>query len=985
MSVPSFVIVQGIVIGLGYGLLAMGLVLIYRTNRVLNFAQGQLGVVAAVFMVKCFYDFGFNYWFALVLAVAMAAAVGALSELLLRRLFNRPRVLVMVATIGLSQVLFVFTALPFIRPKNLYKPFPVPIDTSFHIGTYLFTPGEVLTLIVAPLVAIALAVFVKWSRWGLAMRAMAENSDSARLSGVWVRRTSTVAWTAAGVLSAFTAILASPGQTSSLTQVLSPELLLLALTAGMVGAMVNLTVAFVAAIGIGIIQEILVWNLNNTSQVDLILFGLVMVVLLVRIAALQTGSRREERSNWLEGARTQRRDDSPLRRGVGMTGVVAAVVIAAFLPLVISVGNSFLFSQICIYAVIALSLTVLTGWAGQVSLGQFGLVACGALIASHLGSSVNLVVMMVLAGAVTAVIAVVVGLPALRVRGLYLAVSTLAFGLWFMGAVLNTTCWTVPLVNKELCTGLPNPQSTLIPPPSFFGISLSSARGFAWFSLALLVVSVVIVRMWRDRGIARRLIAVRDNETGAGAMGIPISRSKVLAFALSGFIAGYAGVCLAFATQRFSTDTFDPTYSILVVSMVVIGGLGSIDGAVLGALYLVGLPAIFGTTSTIQFLTSGLGLLAFILYLPGGLADVLHRLGDLVTLGVERYLDRRGAGAPPGPEVAPSPVGGEPPSADDHRAAELGTTGAGSGAPAPHEDAARRPAHTPARLDMEGISVAFGGVHAVDEADLSADPGVIVGLIGPNGSGKTTMLDVISGIVTPQAGTVQLDGESLIEYLPEEHASLGVVRSFQDCRLFPELTVEEVLWLTQDAERPVGVVATTLQMPWARRTEAQKRTAADNVIRSFGLERFRKHPIAQLSTGTRRVVDLASILLARPRLLLLDEPTAGIAQREAEAFVPLLRRLHELADTTIVLVEHDVPLVFALCTKVVMMETGRIVSAGTPEEVRRDPRALAAYLGASEEALAVSGAVAPSVGTSVGSSAPAGSSTTAGGTITASE
>ncbi len=394
MSIPSFVLVQGVITGLSYGLLAMGLVLIYKTNRVLNFAQGQLGVVAAVFMVKCFYDFGFNYWFSLVLSLILAAAVGALCELLLRRLFNRPRVLVMVATIGLSQVLFVFTALPFIRPQNLFRPFPVPFDISFRIGTYLFTPGQVLTLIAAPIVAIALAAFIKWSPWGLAMRAMSENADSARLSGVWVRRTSTVAWTLAGALSAFTAILAAPGQTSQLTEVLSPELLLLALTAAMVGAMVSLTAAFVSAIGIGIIQEVLVWNLSSTNQVDLVLFGLVMLVLLVRIAALRTGSRLEVRSTWLENTRVQQRKEGTLRKRVGTTGVLLSVIGAALLPLVVSVGNSFLIAQICIYAVIALSLTVLTGWAGQVSLGQFGLVACGALMAAHLGTSVPLVLLM---------------------------------------------------------------------------------------------------------------------------------------------------------------------------------------------------------------------------------------------------------------------------------------------------------------------------------------------------------------------------------------------------------------------------------------------------------------------------------------------------------------------------------------------------------------------------------------------------------------
>ena len=269
---------------------------------------------------------------------------------------------------------------------------------------------------------------------------------------------------------------------------------------------------------------------------------------------------------------------------------------------------------------------------------------------------------------------------------------------------------------------------------------------------------------------------------------------------------------------------------------------------------------------------------------------------------------------------------------------------------------AARDASGPARLEVDNVVVAFGGLQAISGADLCAEPGAIVGLIGPNGSGKTTMLDVISGLVSPDAGTVRLDGESLVEYLPEERVALGVVRSFQDCRLFPELRVEDVLLLTQDALRPVGVLSSTLQLPWARRSERSKRAALDQVMGAFGIERFRHHRIAHLSTGTRRVVDLASIVLARPRLLLLDEPTAGIAQREAEAFVPLLRRLHEVAETTIILVEHDVPLVFELSTKVVMMETGAVVSSGTPAEVRHDPRALAAYLGASDEALAVSGA-----------------------------
>jgi len=279
----------------------------------------------------------------------------------------------------------------------------------------------------------------------------------------------------------------------------------------------------------------------------------------------------------------------------------------------------------------------------------------------------------------------------------------------------------------------------------------------------------------------------------------------------------------------------------------------------------------------------------------------------------------------------------------------------------------------PAHLRVEGLRVRYGGVQALDDVTFDAEPGEIVGLIGANGSGKTTTLDVISGLVRPQAGTVRLDGIDLGEHLPEERLRVGMVRSFQDCRLYPELTVLDVLLLSEDARHEVAVIPTTLRLPWARRAERRKLEAADQVIAAFGLERFRHHRTAELSTGTRRVVDLASIVLARPRLLLLDEPTAGIAQREAEAFIPLLRRLHQVADTTIVLVEHDVPLVFELCSTVIVMELGQVVAAGPPEQVRADPRALAAYLGASDEALMASGPVAEGGERSGGSGGTSGS------------
>jgi len=263
---------------------------------------------------------------------------------------------------------------------------------------------------------------------------------------------------------------------------------------------------------------------------------------------------------------------------------------------------------------------------------------------------------------------------------------------------------------------------------------------------------------------------------------------------------------------------------------------------------------------------------------------------------------------------------------------------------------------TAARLELRDVVVSFGGVRAVDGVNLVVEPGEIVGFIGPNGSGKTTLLDTISGQLLPAAGAVMLDGDDLVDHLPEDRAELGLVRSFQDARLYPDLTVEDTLLVAEDARHPVGLFATTFGLPSARRKEAAKRATVAALLQQLGLVRFRHQPISELSTGTRRIVDLAAIIAAQPRLLLLDEPTAGIAQREAEAFGPLLRRLHELTDATICIVEHDVPLVVDLADRLVVMDTGKVVSSGPVADVLRDPVAIEAYLGASQEALARSGA-----------------------------
>jgi ABC-type branched-subunit amino acid transport system permease subunit len=474
---------------------------------------------------------------------------------------------------------------------------------------------------------------------------MAENGESARLAGIDVRRLSTVAWLIAGVLSAITVILASPSKGSAFTEVIPLDLLVRALAAALLGAMVSLPLAYAAGIAIGVVQSIAAFNVPAASNIEVLIFAVLVVALVVRSRGLRVGGRDEERSSWRFASDDTRATDDRLRRRVGLSGAGVALAVAAIAPLFVTEGRAFLYGRIELFAVVALSLTILTGWAGQLSLGHFALVAVGALLAARVGTSIPLVLLVPIGGLVTALVAIVVGLPALRIKGLYLAVSTLGFAVLMQVAIVASPCWTMPIAHNTVCTGLPDPASTLLSRPTFLGLDVSSDRAFSYLCLGLLVLSLLAARTWRDRGIARALIAVRDNEAAAAAMGIRVVRVKVLGFALSGFLAGAAGVCFAFLTERLNTETFTAPQSILIVSMAIIGGLGSVPGAVLGALYLIGLPAFFGSTQTIQFVTSSIGLTLALLYLPGGLSVPLRRFGDGVTALVRQALERDGRSA----------------------------------------------------------------------------------------------------------------------------------------------------------------------------------------------------------------------------------------------------------------------------------------------------------------------------------------------------
>jgi ABC-type branched-subunit amino acid transport system ATPase component len=413
-------------------------------------------------------------------------------------------------------------------------------------------------------------------------------------------------------------------------------------------------------------------------------------------------------------------------------------------------------------------------------------------------------------------------------------------------------------------------------------------------------------------------VAVRDNERAAAAFGLTPATVKLSALALSGFLAGVAGVIWADAWRTADPGQFDPVLSIALLAVPVVGGLGSVSGAVAGAALIYmptfflsdwfsGLFGNFGHQLGFQLFLSGLALVVVLRSYPLGLAGMAAKLW-------QRFLDRLA-----------------------------------SEATAAREASDERP------LVVEGVALSFGGVHALRGTSMEVRRNEIVGLIGANGAGKTTLMNVISGILTPDAGSVRVFGRDMAGLAPEYRMAFGVARSFQDARLFPGLTVTQTIQVAMSNHHRVGLLSSAVGAPWVRASERSSRRRALEIVEQFGLAAWADTPTADLSTGTRRVCDLAAQLAVRPRLLLLDEPTAGLAQREGEAFGPLLRRIRDELECSILLIEHDMPLLMGLCDRIYAMEGGQVFAEGTPAQIRSNPDVIASYLGTDPAAIDRSG------------------------------
>ena len=916
------VVIIGLLTGLTYAVLAAGLVLVYRATRVINFAHGEIGAFGAAVLAKLVVDEHWNFFLALALVLVIGGVVGAAVELgIVRRLFKSPRVIVMVATIGVSQLALVAQLLlPDIDHPGR---FPSPIDRNLRIGSLVLSSEHFMIIAFVPACIVGLVLFLNRTPYGIAIRASAVNPDRAELAGISTKRVSTLVWVIAGVLSTLTAVLINPvrghilGIVGLPSQALGPSLLLRALAAGLFGGLTSVGWALAGGVAIGIVEAILFVNVSSPGAVDALLFVLVLVLVFVR--ANRDAS---DEGGWSLTPRVaaipeRLRELWWVRRlGVLTGGVALAAAIA--LPLVVtSASRNFSFSRVLVFAIVGLSVTILSGWAGQLSLGQYAFVGLGAMTTTALvNRGMSFPVAVGYATVAGVFVALAVGFPALRVRGVFLAVTTLGFAV----AASN---W---LFNIDL---LSNGRGVLIlPRDKLFGVlDLRSERTYYYLCLAVLVVCTVMVARLRTTGIGRSMIAVRDNEASSASFAVSPAVAKLTAFALAGGFAALAGGLLAGLDIEVGVNTFGPQVSLQVIAMVVIGGLGSVPGAILGALYVVGLPALFKDSATVGLLTSGVGLLILLLYLPGGLLEIVHRIRDWF-LGVAA---RRMA-----PAAITAPVG-----------------------VALRELPARAPVivsdPTAPALAASEVTVRFGGRLALDSVSVTAARGEVVGLIGSNGAGKSTLLNGISGFVPIDHGRIVLAGEDVTNLPAHERAARGLGRVFQDARLFGDLTVRETVKVALESHERTELVPSLLGLPPSRRAERRKAAEAADCIDFLGLGRYADSFIVNLSTGTRRIVELACLLAQNASLLLLDEPTAGVAQRETEAFGPLIKRIQAELGATIVLIEHDIPLVMSISDRVYCLAAGACIAEGLPEDVRRDPAVVAAYLGTDQRAIERSG------------------------------
>ena len=634
-GMPAGAWVRGVVIGLLTALLAIGMALVYRANRVINFAQADLGFVPVSLSVGLIVFSGLPYLFGFGVGLVAAVALGAIVELAFVRRFARAsRLVLTVATIGITQLLAVCGLLiPQMWDRSAASQrIDPPVDWKLTIGTFILSANDIIALIVAPAAMVAVALFLGTTRLGTAIRGSAERSERALMLGIPVAWLSTLVWSIAASLSFLALFLRAGILGVPLGAALSLVALVQALAALVIGRLRHLPTIATAAVALGILEYGVAWNASSPLLVTPIVGGFVLFSLLIQRRQYGRADR-DETASWRLADEVRPLTTAvsrlPLVRLMRWTTAVAVLAGLALVPLLLRTDQIIQSTAIVVYAVIGLSLVVLTGWAGQISLGQMAFVGIGAAVAGKVTIEWNLdMSLSLLAGGVAgAAAAFVVGLPALRLRGLYLAVTTLVFG-------LAVTSW---LLNDQFFDWIPDERIERL--PLFGRIDVSTPTRFYAYTLVVLALTYAALRGIRHSRTGRAIVATRENELAAQAFSVAPVPVKLTAFTISGAVAGIAGGLFVHLSQSFDLSSYTAQESLNVFTAGVVGGLGALFGGILGAVFLRG-SEWFITAPEWRLLSSAIGVLLVLLILPGGLASLVIKIRDrLVTLIVRREGD----------------------------------------------------------------------------------------------------------------------------------------------------------------------------------------------------------------------------------------------------------------------------------------------------------------------------------------------------------
>jgi branched-chain amino acid transport system permease protein len=620
--------IRGGVLGLLNAMLAMGMALIYRANRVINFAQADLGSVPTAFAAAFILFWGWPYLVGLGAGLILAVVLGAVVELaIIRRFRQSPRLVLTVATLGVSQLMVVLGILvPRWWGRNLASErITPPLDWKLTVGTFILNANDMIAVVVAPLAIGGVAWFLARSRLGLAVRASAERTDRAAMLGIPVARINTVVWAVSAVL-AFLALFLKSGITGvPLGYAVGLPTLLQAVAALVIGRLERLPTIVAIAFALGLLESGVQWN-SESPFVAYPIMAAVMIVVLMAQRPSTTRRDNDSTSSWRGADEVRPLSNeilaNPWISTIRWTLLAAVAMGVVLLPIVLRVDYVLKASALVAFAIIGMSLVVLTGWAGQLSLGQMALVGVGAAVSATCTSrwNVDLSLGLVLGGLSGAAAAFAVGVPALRLRGLYLAVTTFAFGLAVQFYLLN----------DRFFGWFPQSNQRFERPPLFGRIDIETPTRYYTYSVVVMVLVFAMLRSVRRSRTGRVIVALRENDRAAQSFGVAVVRAKLTAFVISGAVAGIGGALFAHLNQSFVIDSYSTGESFSVFTSAVIGGLGSLGGALLGALYLRG-TAWFITAREWQLLASGVGVLVVLLVLPGGLGGLWVRVRDLVV------------------------------------------------------------------------------------------------------------------------------------------------------------------------------------------------------------------------------------------------------------------------------------------------------------------------------------------------------------------